>query len=42
MFDAGFETKSSFNRELVLRKGVPPSEYRQAARPGTARPSGTA
>lgn len=32
MFDAGFQTKSSFNREFVLRKGVPPSEYRQGRR----------
>lgn len=28
MFDAGFQTKSNFNKEFVLRKGVSPSEFR--------------
>lgn len=31
MFDAGFQTKSNFNKEFVLRKGVAPSEFRAAA-----------
>lgn len=30
MFDAGFQTKSNFNKEFVLRMGVSPSEYRSA------------
>ncbi len=30
MFDAGFQTKSNFNKEFVLRKGVSPSEFRSA------------
>ena len=29
MFDAGFQTKSSFNKEFVARKGMAPSEYRR-------------
>lgn len=28
MFDAGFQTKSNFNKEFMLRKGVSPSEFR--------------
>lgn len=28
MFDAGFQTKSNFNKEFTQRKGVPPSEFR--------------
>jgi len=30
MFDAGFQTKSNFNKEFAMRKGVSPSEYRLA------------
>lgn len=30
MFDAGFQTKSSFNREFVAREGMTPSEYRRS------------
>ncbi len=30
MFDAGFQTKSNFNKEFVLRKRVSPSEFRSA------------
>lgn len=30
MFDAGFQTKSNFNKEFVLRMGISPSEYRSA------------
>lgn len=30
MFDAGFQTKSSFNKEFVARKGMTPSEYRRS------------
>lgn len=30
MFDAGFQTKSNFNKEFVLRMGVSPSEFRSA------------
>lgn len=30
MFDAGFQTKSNFNKEFVLRRGVSPSEFRSA------------
>lgn len=30
MFDAGFQTKSSFNKEFVLRKSVSPSDFRSA------------
>lgn len=29
MFDAGFQTKSSFNKEFVARLALPPSRYRQ-------------
>ncbi len=29
MFDAGFQTKSSFNKEFVGRTGMTPSDYRQ-------------
>lgn len=29
MFDAGFQTKSNFNKEFVARLGVPPSLYRK-------------
>ena len=32
MFDAGFQTKSSFNKEFAARLGVSPSEYRQRQR----------
>jgi len=28
MFEAGFQTKSNFNKEFALRKGVSPSEFR--------------
>lgn len=31
MFDAGFQTKSNFNKEFVLRKGVSPSQFRSAS-----------
>jgi AraC-like DNA-binding protein len=37
MFDAGFQAKSSFNKEFALRKGVPPGEHRQGRRSGPAR-----
>lgn len=30
MFDAGFQTKSSFNKEFVTRRLASPSQYRQA------------
>jgi AraC-like DNA-binding protein len=29
MFDAGFQTKSNFNKEFGARHGVPPSQYRK-------------
>lgn len=29
MFDAGFQTKSSFNKEFVARRSVSPSQYRK-------------
>lgn len=32
MFDAGFQTKSSFNKEFVQRKGVSPRDFRQGKR----------
>lgn len=31
MFDAGFQTKSNFNKEFALRQGVSPSAFRQQA-----------
>lgn len=40
MFDAGFQTKSSFNKEFVARRLVSPSQYRQAR--GDARRDRTA
>lgn len=37
MFDAGFQTKSSFNKEFARRRGVSPSDYRQGRRgPGVS------
>lgn len=29
MFDAGFQTKSNFNKEFATRHGMPPSQYRK-------------
>ena len=38
MFDAGFRTKSSFNREFRMIEGVSPTEYRNSIAPGPTSP----
>lgn len=43
MFDAGFQTKSSFNKEFIARRAVAPSQYRRnLGGSGTDAPSGSA